>query len=131
MRERLKIWGRILLVAAVTVPFLSGCVAIVAAGAGAGAYAYFKGGLESHISAPVETAIPAVRRAANQLALIKIKEVSDSTSAEFTFRDSLDIRISIELVQKQKNLTQVEIRVGRVGDENRSLQILNTINSQL
>lgn len=112
-------------------PLFSGCIAIVAAGAGAGAYAYLKGGLDSHLSASIETSIPAARRAMTHMGLVKVKEISDIKSAKLVYRDSLGIKISIHLTQKQSNLTEVSIRVGHVGDENRSIQILNNIKNQL
>lgn len=112
-------------------PLLSGCIAIVAAGAGAGAYAYIKGGLDSHLNESLEISIPAVRRAMSQMDLVKIKETSDIKTAKFIYRDALDIRIVITLYQKQDSLTAISIRVGRVDDENRSFQILNSINNQL
>ena len=112
-------------------PLLSGCVAIVAAGAGAGAYAYLKGSLDSHLDASLEACLPAVRNAMSGMGLIKIKEVSDTRSAKFTYRDALDNRIIVTLTEKQKHLTAVSIRVGHVGDENRSLEILNRINDEL
>lgn len=112
-------------------PLLSGCVAIVAASAGAGAYAYMKGALDSHLNNSLEGCMPAVRNAMTSMDLIKIKEVSDTRSAKFTYRDALDTRIVIVLEQKQDNLTAISIRVGHVGDENRSLLILNRINDEL
>ena len=112
-------------------PLLTGCVAIVAASAGAGAYAYLKGSLDSHLNASLEDSMPAVRNAMGSMNLTKIKEVSDTRSAKFTYRDALDTRVIIVLEQKQNNLTAISIRVGHVGDENRSLQILNSINDEL
>jgi hypothetical protein len=112
-------------------PLLSGCIAIVAAGAGAGAYAYIRGGLDSHLSESIEVCIPAVRSAMSQMDFVKIKETSDIKSAKFIYRDALDTRLVVTLHQKQDSLTAISIRVGRVGDESRSIQILNSINNQL
>ena len=129
-----KQWNKVYLMGAImaaALPLLSGCVAIVAAGAGAGAYAYLRGSLDSHLNASFEDSLPAVRNAMSGMGLIKIKEVSDIRSAKFTYRDALDNRIVVILTEKQKNLTAVSIRVGHVGDENRSIEILNRINDEL
>ena len=118
-------------VALLSLPLLQGCVAIVAAGAGAGAYAYLKGSLESHLNASLESSLPAVRQAMDDMNYVKIKEVSDMTSARFIYRDSLDNRVTVELDEKQSSLTEIMIRVGTVGNEDRSIEILNAINSNL
>ncbi|MCG8525435.1 MAG: DUF3568 domain-containing protein [Opitutales bacterium] len=129
LSRKLKITATILVIS--LLPLLSGCVAIVAASAGAGAYAYLKGNLDSHIAASVNEAIPAIQEAASEMNLIKIKEVSDQTSARFVFRDSLDIKTTITLKQKQSNLTSISIRVGNIGDEAQSISLLNRINNKL
>jgi hypothetical protein len=112
-------------------PVFSGCVAIVAAGAGAGAYAYLKGSMESHLNASLESSMVAVRSTMKKQNLIKVKETSDIRSARFVYRDTADTRISIALDQKQPTLTEIKVRVGAVGDETRSLEILKNINAQL
>jgi len=116
----------------VTIPLINtGCVAIAAVGAGAGAVAYLRGSLNSHLSANMDRCLSAVRNAVPRMGLVKVKEISDPSKAKFTFRDSLDTKITLTLSQRSHGVTEINIRVGQLGDESRSIQILNLINQEL
>ncbi len=113
------------------IPFLNGCIAIGAAGAGAAAYAYFKGDVTSHLDISVTNALPVVRGAMEQFGYVKVRERSDPTSAIFVYKDALDIEIVVKLESKDENLSEISIRVGKLGSESRSLEILKVINSRI
>lgn len=112
-------------------PLISGCIAVAAVGAGAGAVAYLKGTLDSHLNASLETSLPVVRDAMKGMGYVKTKEISDTRTAKIIYRDSLDQKIIITLNQKTSNLTAISVRVGHVGDENRSIEILEEIQDLL
>lgn len=113
------------------IPLMQGCIAIGAAGAGAAAYAYFKGDVTSHLDISVTNALPVVRGAMEQFGYVKVKERSDPTSAIFVYKDALDIEIVVKLESKDENLSEIGIRVGKLGSESRSLEILKVINSRV
>ena len=107
------------------------CVAVAAVGAGAGAYAYLRGSLDSHLSADFDQCLAAVRKEVPRMGYVKVRELSDQSSAKFIFRDTFDTKISIHLSQRSGGMTEITIRVGQLGDEDRSIQILNQINREL
>jgi len=109
----------------------TGCIAVAAVGAGAGAYAYLKGSLDSHLGANLNACIVAVRKSVPKTGLVKLKEVSDQTTAKFTFKDTFNTKTVIHLTQRSQGLTEISIRVGNLGEESRSLEILNQINREL
>lgn len=122
----------LLLLTMVVTPIVNtGCIAVAAVGAGAGAYAYLRGSLDSHLTADFEKCLEAVRNGVPRLGLVKIKEISDQNAAKFTFRDSFDTKISIHMSERSGGVTEITIRVGQLGDEDRSIQILNQINREL
>lgn len=109
---------------------VSGCVGVaVVAGAGAGAtaVAYKLGELVATTDHPTMV----VSAAADQgLAELKLPVVSKTTS-ELTVtvlsRDADDASITITLKSVSATQTQIHIRVGMLGDETRSVRILNAI----
>ena len=120
------------LIALLTLPILhTGCVAVAAVGAGAGAYAVMRGSLDSHVQAGFEETLIAVRTALPRTGLVKVKELSDQHSAKLTFRDAVDTRITLQLTEQTRDLTEVRIRVGAMGNESRSIQILQAIHRSL
>ena len=121
----------LLLTVAVTPIVNTGCIAVAAVGAGAGAYAYLRGSLDSHLTADFDMCLAAVRKGVPRLGLVKVKEISDRSTAKFTFRDSFDTKISIHMSERSGGVTEITIRVGQLGDEGRSIQILNQINREL
>ena len=122
----------VLIIAMLAIPVVNtGCIAVAAVGAGAGAFAYLRGTLDSHLAANLSECLPAIRKGVPRLGLIKVKEISDQEKAKFTFRDSLDTKITVNLHQRSHGVTEVTIRVGQLGNESRSIQILNSITREL
>lgn len=109
----------------------SGCVAVVAAGAGAGAVAYVRGELQGTVSGSLEAAERATALALAQLQLVKISEKRDAFVSIVTARTAEDKKVEIKLTKLANETTKVQIRVGVFGDETKSLAILDKIKADL
>jgi len=111
--------------------FMSGCAAVVVAGAaGAGAVAYVRGELAANLDRPLDKSVKAVRKAMKKLKFGVIKETSDTVSGEFTARTSQDKKILIKLKKITDNCTEVTIRVDTFGDQELSQQIWDEIKEE-
>lgn len=109
----------------------AGCVAI-AAGAGAGGtVAYIRGDLEATLEADVNRATTASEAAIKELGFALVKRAVDTTGGEVIARTAQDKKVSIELERASEKVTNVRIRVGTFGDEERSQLILETIQQEL
>ena len=113
---------------------LSGCaVVLLGAGAGAGAAGatYVLGKLEDEINAPV----PQVQRASvaslKSLDLPVNKERGDKLSAELESETADHKKIWISINSLGPSRSKLVIRVGLLGDEVRSRQILEAIHKRL
>jgi hypothetical protein len=109
----------------------SGCVAVVAAGAGAGTIAYLRGDLETTVSAGLDRAARAAGVALDQLKFARISQNQDALQAILVARNAADKRIEVRLERAGDNLTKVKIRVGVFGDETVSIAILDKIKASL
>lgn len=109
----------------------TGCVAVVAAGAGAGTVAYVRGQLNATLDAPLDPAVNATRQAISDLGFHKISDESDASGAVLVTRNAQDDRITIRLTREADPVTKVSIRVGMFGDEALSQTVLNAINQNL
>lgn len=128
-RHMQKWWASLLILVGLTLP-MTGCL-VVAAGAGAGAYAFVRGGLESHLNAPMVDCIEAVKETMLQMGYVRVSESSDALTSRFIYRDSSDRKIEIKLDAKPRDLIAIRIRTGLIGDREHSLLILNTIHTNL
>ncbi|MGD0885014.1 MAG: DUF3568 family protein [Thermodesulfovibrionales bacterium] len=111
---------------------LSGCVALVAGGAaGAGTVVYVKGQLNEDLNAPVSKVYDASLAALKELELPIIEDNHDSLSAKIKskFADGDDVWIQIESVTAESS--KITLRVGIMGDENKSRKISNAIHKHL
>lgn len=109
----------------------SGCVAVVAAGAGAGTVAYLRGELESTLGGNLERTNQAVNRAIEELKFVRISENKDALLALTVVRNAADQRIEIRQDVVGEKLTRVRIRVGVFGDEKLSRTLLDRIQARL
>lgn len=128
-RHMQKWWASLLILVGLSLP-MTGCL-VVAAGAGAGAYAFVRGGLESHLNAPMVDCIEAVKETMLQMGYVRVRESSDALTSRFIYRDSSDRKIEIKLDAKPRDLIAIRIRTGLIGDREHSLLILNTIHTNL
>ncbi|MBI1976255.1 MAG: DUF3568 family protein [Candidatus Omnitrophica bacterium] len=106
----------------------SGCAAlIVGAAAGAGSVAYFKGELKSVEKGTVDQAYQATLRAVDQLQMFIIKKQKDKTKAMISARRADDTKVTVRVRRLGDEVTEIRIRVGVLGDEGTSRQILEEI----
>ena len=107
---------------------LSGCFALfVGAAAGAGGMIWAKGKLVQDLNAPLDRAHRAAVAAFKRLELPANVDRKDKLSAklESLYADGKHVWVDLDYVTK--STTRIEIRVGTLGDENRSREILNEI----
>lgn len=109
----------------------SGCVAVVAAGAGAGAVAYLRGDLDATLGVGLDPAVRAANQAIERLRFAKVSESRDAMQAILVARNAADKRIEIKLERASDALTKIKIRVGVFGDEALSLAILEKVKANL
>lgn len=111
---------------------LSGCLALVAgAGAGAAGVVYVKGKLEDEVQAPVPEVHEATVKALKDLNMPIVVDRADSLTGEVKSKLADGKDVTIELERETQKTTKVGIRVGMVGDEKQSLEILDQIKKHL
>ncbi|MEQ2009661.1 MAG: DUF3568 family protein [Limisphaerales bacterium] len=113
-------------IAVTSITLFTGCAAlIIGAAAGAGGVAYVQGELKVTESVPVETAQRAAEKALQDLKLAVLKRQQDGLSGSIEARTSTDQKITIKTRRIAEKSSEVAIRVGVLGDEAKSRQILN------
>lgn len=111
---------------------LSGCLALVAgAGAGAAGVVYVKGKLQDEVAQPVPTVHEATVQALKDLNMPVVTDRADNLTAEIKSRLADGKDVTIELDRETQKTTKIGIRVGMVGDEKQSLEILDHIKKRL
>lgn len=109
----------------------SGCVAVVAGGAGAGTVAYVKGELTELVTASKEDTIQAVRKAIAELQFTLKEDKVDKHSGRFVAVNAKDEKIKIAVDYLTTDSTKIGVRVGIFGDKLYAQSILNEIKAQL
>lgn len=129
-----KKYGILLLLVLWTMPLMSGC-AVVLFGAGAGAgvagATYVMGKLEDEVNAPVSKVQRATVAALKALELPLDKERGDKLAAELESETADQKKIWISITSLTSSRSKIVIRVGLMGDEVRSRQILQAIHTRL
>jgi hypothetical protein len=115
----------------ISVAGLTGCVAVVAAGAAGTGVAWFSGRLEANLDQNIETVFAASQKALNQLEFANISNKKSSVDARLVSRTALDKKVEITLQKVTDRSTKVMIRVGVFGDETLSMSILDKIKAAL
>ena len=110
---------------------ISGCLLLVGAGAGAGSAAYYMGKLEDEVNAPAEDLHEAAISALKKLEMPLIKDQGDKLSGKIESRTADDRSVWIYVDSLTATRSKITIRVGLIGDEIRSNQILNAIRESL
>lgn len=104
----------------------SGCAALlVGAAAGAGGVVYVQGELKVTEPVALNTAQRAAEKALQDLQLVVIKRQQDGLAGVIDARTSGDQKVTIKTKRITVNSTEVAIRVGVLGDEAKSRQILS------
>lgn len=110
---------------------LTGCVAVVAAGAAGTGVAWYRGRLEANLDQNIEAVFAASQKALNQLEFANISNKKSTVDAEIVSRTALDKKVEIRLEKVTDRSTKVTIRVGVFGDETLSMSILDKIKAAL
>ena len=129
-----KLSARRLLVAlllGVSAAGLTGCVAVVAAGAAGTGVAWYRGRLEANLDQNIEAVFAASQKALNQLEFANISNKKSSVDAQLVSRTALDKKVEITLQKVTDRSTKVMIRVGVFGDETLSMSIMDKIKAAL
>ena len=111
---------------------LSGCaVVLLGAGAGAAGATYVMGKLEDEIDAPVPKVQRATVAALKSLDLPVNMERGDKLAAELESETADQKKIWVSINSLTSSRSKLTIRVGLLGDEVRSRQILQAIRTRL
>ncbi|HEY0864322.1 MAG TPA: DUF3568 family protein [Lacunisphaera sp.] len=110
---------------------LTGCVAVVAAGAAGTGVAWYRGQLEASLDHNIEAVFAASQKALNQLEFANISNKKSTVDAQLVSRTALDKKVEITLQKVTDRSTKVIIRVGVFGDETLSMSILDKIKAAL
>jgi hypothetical protein len=130
----MKTYGVMLLCLVWTMSIMSGCaVVLLGAGAGAGVAGatYVMGKLEDEVNAPVPKVQQASVAALETLELPVDKERGDKLAAELESETADQKKIWISITSLTSSRSKIVIRVGLMGDEIRSRQILEAIHTRL
>ena len=117
---------------AVMVISSSGCIAlIVGAAAGAGSIIWIKGKLAQDFNVPLDKTYNATITAIKKLELQILVDRKDKFSAkiESKFADGANVWVDLEYLTVKSS--KVSVRVGTLGDEARSRQIMSMIEKYL
>jgi hypothetical protein len=108
----------------------SGCVAIVAGGAGAGTMAYLRGELQGSVAADIGRTQRAAEQVVSAKGLVQVSAESDDLSGEIVARTADDKQVRIALKRSSDRVTEVRIRVGTFGDETLSRDLFESIRAR-
>jgi hypothetical protein len=112
-------------------PQLSGCGVVVVGGAAAGTVAYVSGDLSATLEANLAQAVKATDIAIQENKIIQVSRSVDDLGAAYVLRTQQDDKIEIGLAETSVNATIITIRVGILGDEPLSNNILDEIQARL
>jgi len=110
---------------------LTGCIAVVAAGAAGTGVAWYSGRLEANLDQNIEAVFAASQKALTRLEFANISNKKSTVDAQLVSRTALDKKVEITLQKVTDRSTKVMIRVGVFGDETLSMSILDKIKAAL
>jgi Protein of unknown function (DUF3568) len=135
MKSKLAIFRPYLFALALTstlgVLATSGCVVVVAGAAGAGTVGYIRGELATTLNERYDRVIDAANTAVEKLQFAKISQTKDAFTTVIVARTAEDKKIEIHIERKADKVTDLRIRIGVFGDEEKSRAILEHINAAL
>ena len=111
--------------------WLTGCAAAVVGGAAGGAVLFNKGELTSVEQAPVDRVYRASLDAVNKLNLDTVEKSSDTLKAKILAKEKNGDNVNINIEQKPNNLTELKIKIGTTGNEDRARTVLAQIQQEL
>ena len=104
-----------------------GCLALVVGAGAAGGVLYYKGSLKTELGASPDRVIYATNKAIADLQWQKISSSSSKTDGQATARTGTDKKVSVTVKQKTDRVSEIDIRIGTMGDENLSQALLDKI----
>jgi hypothetical protein len=111
---------------------LSGCVALAVGGAaGAAGVMYHEGRLVDKVNAPLEKAYNASLATLESKKLIVSSKSADVASAHIKSKFANDKEIWIDIEAITSEVCEIKIRVGVMGDQDRSIELLEGIKARL
>ncbi len=110
---------------------LTGCVAVVAAGAAGTGVAWYRGQLVANLDLNIETVFAASQKTLKQFEFISIDSKRSAIDARLVSRTALDKKVEITLQKVTDRSTKIIIRVGVFGDETLSMSILDRLKAAL
>lgn len=116
-----------------SVMFTFSACAVVLIGAAVGTAMYIDGELKSHLDADMKSAITAVNRTGEQMALRTVSRTGDLNGALYIATDKLGRKIKIKLTPDPLNarVVEIRIRVGSPGNEEDSRRVLMAVEKNL
>lgn len=131
MKGKTLVWIKTL--AALYLAFsLAACVALVAGGAiGAGGVIYVNGELTHTVNRPVPKVYAATIATLKDMNLPVLEDTHDQLSARIKSKLATGEDINISLNSASAETTKIGVRVGVVGDKDKSQTILSNIESHL
>ncbi len=129
---RSKIVGALLLIVFVSA-MVSGCVAVVAAGAagGAGTYVWASGKLTFTTSSTITECHDATIAAFQDLGIKLVSDSTDKLSGRIRGTTTAGESVAIDLEPQGARVTSIDIRVGFWGSKGQSTKVADTIKRHL
>lgn len=110
----------------------AGCAAFVAGGAiGGGGAVYIKGQVEETFNKPVHRVHGATLAALRELNMPLFEDTHDNTSAKIKSKVASGEDVWIDISALSNTDSKVTVRVGIMGDQGKSMAILNTVQQHL
>ena len=110
---------------------LTGCVALVAAGAAGGGVYYLSGQLKAPVNASIKKTADAATDAIADLQFRKISEATDALNSHIIARTAADEKVDIKIEYQTDESSMITIRFGLLGDQQRSAKVLEAIQENL
>ena len=128
-KERIGIW----IVICGTILFVAGCAGVVLVGGTAATAVYLNGELSYAVSAPMEEVWKASEAVMADKEMKATEKSIDNPDRNRVIkgktRDKKDFQISLE--GKDKDVTVIKVRVGYLGDQDKSLEIIEAIEQKI
>ncbi len=106
---------------------MTGCFALFVGAAAASGVVWIKGRLQQNVDAPLDRVHSATVAGLKRLSLPVISDKKDKARAKVESEYSDGKHVWVQLDYLTKNATRITIRVGTLGDEPRSREILDNI----
>jgi len=104
-----------------------GCQSSIRSGGADAQAKYAWGALKAELDYPLETTYRAAKKAAEQLELSIYTDRHDEVAGLITARDAQNDEVKIKLEALPQSRTIMTVRVGTVGDKNKSHVIFNQV----